>query len=561
MAAEVEVQVEGVSGTIRDTVLANLSLERERDHPLLDSFRIERLHQRAPDEIRNALRPFGYYTPLIQSQLRREEARWIARYVVDPGQPVRVAQVAITIEGPGADDPVLAEWRRNFPLAAGDILLDQVYEEAKDNLLRTGRERGYLYGFLAEHQIDVRADEGTADIRLRYVTGKRMRFGAVTFTRDDLPLRESLLRKYPAFTEGEPYDAEKLYQLHRDLTNSDYFQKVDVVPETDAPVGDEVPVEVTLEMRKRDRYTAGLGYGTDTGPRATLGYERRWVNDLGHRFSSEAVVSEVRQGVSADYRIPLDRPTTDYLGITASRVREDTTSFVRDTSTVGANVTHQVNAWTRTVSINYQEENYEFGAPDSNTRSTMLYPGLALVRVSADDRFFPTRGWRLRLDGRVAAEDYYSSTSLVQGGLGGKAVVPLWGGRLMPRFDLGASYVSDFEQLPASLRFFAGGDQSVRGYAYQSLGVLDKKGNVIGGEDLLVGSLEYDHYLDQKWGLALFHDSGNAFNSFGDYDLKQGAGAGVRYRLPFGVVRLDCAWALSKPGTPWRIHFTIGPDL
>ncbi|HAI23845.1 MAG TPA: outer membrane protein assembly factor, partial [Alcanivorax sp.] len=119
---------------------------------------------------------------------------------------------------------------------------------------------------------------------------------------------------------------------------------------------------------------------------------------------------------------------------------------------------------------------------------------------------------------------------------------------------------SDVTELPASIRFFAGGDASVRGFAYESLGPLDNDGEVIGGRHLLVGSLEYDHPISEQWSLAVFTDAGNAFNNFDDYEIRHSAGFGVRWRSPLGPIRVDFARGIEE-GREWRLHLSMGPDL
>jgi len=155
-----------------------------------------------------------------------------------------------------------------------------------------------------------------------------------------------------------------------------------------------------------------------------------------------------------------------------------------------------------------------------------------------------------------------SDISFLQGDLRGKLILPLLGGRFITRADLGGSIAADFQELPVSQRFFAGGDFSVRGYAYNSLGPTNASGEVVGGKHLIVGSAEYDHYFGQKkrFGVALFIDAGNAFD-FSQFDLFTGAGAGVRWRFPFGLLRIDGAQALDDPDHPWRLHISLGPDL
>ncbi len=553
----VEVTLTGVGGEMLQTVRENLSLLREADHPRLTEYRIRTLHRRAEDEIRRSLQPFGYYEPVIESELAPTDGLWRAAYLIRPGTPVHVSTVDLRLTGPGEEEPAFVRWREGFPLQAGDRLLHQPYEEAKRDLQRIAREKGYFEAQLTEQTIRVDLDSDSAAIRLHLATGPRYRFGEVTFS--ELPLSEELLQRFLPFQPGEPYDAAKVFELQQALYDATYFNRVDVIPHTEAAVEGPVPISVELEMRNRTRYAAGAGYGTDTGPRLTFGLDRRWVNRRGHRFGAELVASGLGTTVSGEYRIPLEQPSTDYLGLSAGWEDVETDTSDRRTSTIGIGVTRALGRWLRTLSVNYQRE--DFLLAGERNRSDMLIGAADWQRLEADDRLFPRRGWRFSGGVRGAAEALGSDTDFVQVQLRGKVVHPFAGGRLLVRGDLGATEVEAFERLPASLRFFAGGDQSVRGFALDALGPTNDAGQVIGGRYLLVGSVEYDRYFNDRFGAALFYDAGNAFNTASDYTLEQAVGVGLRIRLPFGVVRVDAASAVSVSGNPWRLHVTIGPDL
>ena len=142
----------------------------------------------------------------------------------------------------------------------------------------------------------------------------------------------------------------------------------------------------------------------------------------------------------------------------------------------------------------------------------------------------------------------------------GKLLFPFAGGRVLIRGELGYTEVTDVTELPASIRFFAGGDSSVRGFAYESLGPEDESGDVIGGRHLATGSLEVDHPITERWHLAAFTDAGNAFNTINEFEPRHSAGLGVRWRSPLGPIRLDIARAIDEH-RDWRIHLSMGPDL
>jgi len=556
-ALTVEVRVEGIDGALYDNVLQYLTLAAERDHPLLEVHRLSRLHQRATGEIREALRPFGYYQPEVSATLSEQAGGWLAHYRIAPGTPVRVRELALQVEGAAASDAAFHAWRAAFPLQVGDVLQHALYEHAKRDLLQLARDRGYFEAQLAQQALEVRLADNSARLVLHLVSGPRYEFGPVRF--EAVALNDELLRRFLTFQSGQPFDAERLFELQRALADSDYFEFIEVRAGAETALAGQVPVEVRLRLKPPTRYTFGLGYGTDTGPRLSLGLERRRVNSAGHRFNAEATVSQIQTGVRGVYRIPLQRhPNTDFLSFSGGWEEEDLDTSQRETLTVGTGLTMQLGRWQRTYALTLQSERYTVA--DQQDTTTLVLPSVNLLRVEADDRLFPRQGWRLGVELRGASETLGSDASLLQGVLRAKAVVPLVGGRLITRADLGASQTPDFERIPASLRFFAGGDNSIRGYAYKSLGPRNAAGEVVGGRHLLVLSGEYEYYFGPVFGAALFCDAGNAFDD-GDYELKRGAGAGLRWRLPFGALRLDLASPVNEGGVDWRLHLTVGPDL
>ena len=114
--------------------------------------------------------------------------------------------------------------------------------------------------------------------------------------------------------------------------------------------------------------------------------------------------------------------------------------------------------------------------------------------------------------------------------------------------------------IPPSLRFYAGGDQSVRGYGYKKISPADDEGNLVGGKNLLTYSLEVERSLYDQWSGAVFYDSGMVSDTLAGSTIHSGAGVGLRWNGIFGQIRLDLAKALDENGS-WRIHFTMGADL
>jgi len=560
-AISVRIEIEGVERDLERNIRSSLSLGQEDEDELTEE-RVRRLHADAPDEIEEALQPFGYYRPVIDSELTQEGERWIARYTVDAGPAIKIASVDLRIDGDGRNDPLFSRAVAEFPVKQGAVLYHPDYEQGKGLLTEIAAENGYLDAEFDESQVRVDLQRYQADVVVHYDTGPRYRFGETRFNQDVLD--PDLLRGYVTWERGEPLNVDAVLQLQSALSDSPYWSRVEVVTNREQAVGLEVPIDVNLVPAKPQRFSGGLGYGTDTGPRATGMWELRRINRRGHRGEAEARISEISQSARMSYLIPGPFPRTDVLSFNTAYQLENTDTSESETYLIGAQRTQQRGGWREALSLNYQREDFEVGLDTGIT--DLLVPGASWERIRADDRIYTTRGERLRLSLQGGDESLLSDVSFLQANAQAKLIRTLSERhRLIGRVEAGYTETDAFRLLPPRFRFFAGGDQSVRGYGYQELGPEDEAGNVIGGESLLVGSVEYEFRLIdfprlEDFSVAAFFDAGNASRSFGGA-IEQGAGLGIRWRSPIGPIRADFAFALSEDGTPFRFHLNIGPDL
>jgi translocation and assembly module TamA len=551
--------VEGLEDALRDNVLATLGINRFVSQAAPEEIQLRWLHGRAEREIREALQPFGYYNPTIESSLERIPGGWEARYRIQPGEPILIAVLDVRVLGAGEQDPAFQRVLDSLPLALGQPLDHVQYERLKQTLETLAIERGYFDARFAERVIRIDLQAYQAAIHLHYDTGQRYRFGDVTFKQNILA--PELLARFPRFQPGDPYTTSDLLRLQSDLFASPYFAQVQISAPPDAASG-IAPVEVELEPNKQRRYSFGLGYGTDTGIRGRARLRQNWINRQGHHYEAELLGSQIQSRLGFRYMIPGRDPTTDEYALTAGYIWQDYERQEFQRITLGGGWQHQDGKWLKNYSLNYQYE--EFSVGDVPTESSLLLiPGLNWTWVDADDRLNTTRGLLFGVDLRGASTALLSDLTFVQGALRLKGVyAPNENSRIIARADAGTTFIrEDFEQLPVSLRFFTGGDASVRGYAFNSIGPTDADGVVIGGKNLLVGSLEYEHRVWNNWSLAAFMDSGDAFDGASP-EMKTGVGVGLRWRSPVGPVRIDFASGLDRPpGDTFRFSFSIGPDL
>ena len=556
-APAVKIMVDGLDDKLKENVLAYLTIEQERKSDDLTERRIRRYHGRAEREIRQALQPFGYYHPVIESDLSHQDKEWVASYQIDPGPPVTVTSLDIVVEGPGKDEAPLAKARKNLPLGMGDRLIHADYEKAKAQLRAASLDNGYRNAVYTASEVRVYQQSNQAEVILHLQTGDKFHFGPVSFNGSDLS--EKLLRSFVPFKTGDVWSNRELLKLQRGLVDSNYFSAVNIVPLSVAEGSIEVPLDVTLIPRKNQKYSIGLGFSTDTGPQVTLDWIHRRINRRGHQLGAEASASQIRQDISTTYSIPLSKPRTDVFDITASLRREDTENVKSLIRELRGSHNIKRGKWRQVLSLGYKREDYDIGSSDD--LASLLIPKASWTWVDANNRLVARKGFRFVLETSGAHKAVLSDTSYIQGIVRGKVIYPLgWKLRLVSRADLGASALSSIDKLPASNRFFAGGDNSVRGYDYKSLGPTNNRGEIIGGKHLAVGSLEFDYQFINKWYAAVFYDLGNAFNDLG-INPKSGVGFGIRWASPIGMVRVDAASAISEDNDPWRLHITFGPDF
>lgn len=554
----VNIEINGIDKLLEDNVRLYLSIEQQKNHPLLSEGRLHRLHKKAPQEIANALKPFGYYRPLIDTKLTKSSAdQWLATYVIDPGPPLPVAAFNFTISEEMAKDEKFQTLMQKSSLHKGDVFSHLQYEEFKSSMAKLASERGYFNARFTEHRVEIDLDVYEVRIFLSYDGGHRYRFGEVHL--DQNVINSELLQRYIPFERGTPYTLNQLIELQQALNDSNYFQTVEVSPGEPLDNSNEIPITVKLTPRKRHRFSFGLGFGTDTGARGKFDWEMPRINSSGHRFDSDTQISQIGYSVIANYRVPIYNPRTDQLIYSAGIFNETIDDRESTLRSIGISLKHRRKEWRETISLNYQQE--DFIVADDSGRSILLIPGINWSRTWGSNFIYVLDGVRFDIDLRGANKELFSDNDFAQLQSNIKFITSLGKhNRFITRGTLGSTWSDEFHELPSSVRFFAGGAQSVRGYSYKSLGPVDASGEVIGGKYLLVGSIEFEHMFISKWGLAVFYDVGSAIDDFND-DLEKGAGFGLRWKSPVGTIRVDMANALSRDGNPWRLHIDIGPDL
>ncbi|WP_405233240.1 autotransporter assembly complex protein TamA [Lentisalinibacter salinarum] len=556
-AARAELLIEGIEGELLANARSFAGLSDEPcDAP---AWRVRRGFRNLDQEITDALRALGYYGPTFEKTLDLErEDCWLATVVVDAGPRTRYREVDVRIGGAAEEDPAfLAEAREGRP-REGEPLHHGEYAAYKDRLRIAAAERGYVEAEFTAARIDVWPEQQAADVTLHFASGPRYRVGEITVEQDFL--EPGLVRGFLDLQEGVPYDAALVSDAYQAMLTSGYFRSVRIEPDLSVSPDHRIPVTVRLTPATRIEYNVGVGASTDGGLRLRGGYENMRVNDRGHRLRAELLASDVESYLTASYRLPVGDPTVEWLSYNAGLRNEDTDTSETDSATFGVKrVTKLGGDWLRTEGLELGYWDYQVSTDSDD--SVLVLPSLAFSRARFDWDVNPRRGYSVGVEARGTHRAIGSSTSFLQFSGYFRFVHPLGPkGKLIAGTELGLTMKSELDELPPEFRFFAGGDSSVRGYGYQTLGPTDEEGNVVGGTRLATVRLEYAHDLFGNFAGAVFVDAGNAFDQL-EWSPSVGAGIGLRWRSPVGPLRVYLAHPFDDPGRSVRLHITLGPDL
>ncbi|MCB1578025.1 MAG: outer membrane protein assembly factor, partial [Xanthomonadales bacterium] len=509
-AARVTVQLDGIDGDLRAAALGAVELQQYEKREVSRA-QVRRLYRRAEQQIEQALQPYGYYNAKVDGELVNEGEAFRAVLHVKAGQPVKVSELSIRIDDAARKLRAVRSAISAFSPQKGQRLDHASYERSKAAIHASLFSVGYLDAELATHRVEVERASNTAKIELEWKLGPRYRFADTNF--EGGQFGDDFMQRFIPWDVGDYYSQDKLLELQQRLFDANYFAISQVQPDTEHAAEGKVPIAVTLAPAKRTVYTAGLFIGTDTGVGVRGGIERRWVNRRGHKLKFETILAQRLKTLSTLYQIPLPGPDNHSLNFGITYRDENTKTSESKTLRLAANDSKTWHGWTRTIGLQFLTG--DFKVADEKGHTTLLYPEVALTKKRADDFNFPRKGWSLTLAARAGQKGLLSDTSFAQVTADAKWIHGLGdNGRFIGRGSAGYTQVGDFDKLPPELRFFAGGDRSIRGYTFQTIGPRrltddNTEPKVIGGDRLLVGSAEYEYYFTPSWGAAAFVDAGD----------------------------------------------------
>ncbi|HCM1376572.1 TPA: outer membrane protein assembly factor [Vibrio parahaemolyticus] len=550
--ADVSLKLKGIDGALEDNVKAYLSSIPEKDYSTSLRFQA-----RLDQSITEALNALGYYHAKISYSISEGNDELIVN--IHKGLPVKIKVMDVVISGEAKEDEEFTNLIAKSPLKVGRILNQGEYDSLKSGIRNLALQRGYFNGDFKLNKLEVIPELNEANVRLHYDSGIRYHFGPVEITGSQI--WENRVESMRPFEIGEPYLVSDVGEYNQNLSNTDWFSSVFVEPDlSKLEDGRELPIKVSLAPAAKNQIETGIGYSTDTGVRGTLKWKKPWVSARGHSFNTALSLSKPEQTITAGYKIPLDDVLREYYQLQFGLKHLDN----RDTESLESNLAVERHwltdgGWHKTVYVRHLYENFSQGLQDDGVQ--FVLPGATFSRTRVRGGSMPMWGDKQSVTVEYGDPALLSETRVLRL-LGRSSWIRGIGEnhRGLFRFEGGANITEEFEKLSPSLRFFAGGDNNIRGYGYESISPVDESGALTGAKYILSSTLEYQYRVYGNWWAATFYDIGDAFNDTPEW--KSGAGVGIRWASPVGPVSFDFAWGLDeKPNNEFRIHFSLGPEL
>ncbi|MFV8454818.1 autotransporter assembly complex protein TamA [Vibrio owensii] len=550
--ADVSLTIKGIDGALEDNVNAYLSSIPEDDYSTSLRFQA-RLEQ----SITEALNALGYYHAKISYTITKDNDELIVN--VKPGEPVRIKKMDVVISGEAEKDEEFTNLINKSRLKEGRILNQGEYDALKSGIRNLALQRGYFNGDFKLSRLEIVPELNEANVRLHYDSGIRYHFGTVEILGSQI--WEDRVDSLRPFKTGEPYLVSEVGEYNQNLSNTDWFSSVFVEPDlSKLDDGRDLPIKVSLAPAAKNQLETGIGYSTDTGVRGTLKWKKPWVSARGHSFDTALSLSKPEQTITAGYKIPLDDVLHEYYQLQFGLKHLDN----RDTESLESNLAverHWITdgGWHKTLYVRHLYENFSQGLQEDGVQ--FVLPGASFSRTRTRGGNMPMWGDKQSVTVEYGDPALLSETRVLRL-LGRTSWIRGIGQnhRGLFRLEGGANITDEFEKLSPSLRFFAGGDNNIRGYGYESISPTDASGALTGAKYMVTSTLEYQYRVHGNWWGAVFYDIGDAFNETPVW--KSGAGVGIRWASPVGPVSFDFAWGLdTEPDPEFRIHFSLGPEL
>jgi len=541
-----------LAGTLRK----GLSLQRWQNDPKMSAEQLRRLADEAVSETRQVAATEGYFSPTIELRIDESQPEWQVNLSVEPGPRTRVAEIDIRFSGPAAQDDearrLFKRVRDGWRLRRGEPFRQADWDAAKREAARELASWRYAAARVADSRATIDPETRQAKLEVELASGPAFRFGPVRVT----GLRryaDSVAENLSPIRPGATYDRDLVLGYQRRLLETGYFASVQADIDTHPLLADAAPLRISVIEASTQHVEAGVGYSTDSGPRVELRYSNQDVFDSAWRFRSGLRLDEKIQQLQLDLDTP-PLPSARWNSVFTRARQADIQNETTRELAVGAthNLYHGLAPIALVVSGHLEEQRV---AGDVTDNRHALYFGYRRSFRRTDDLVLPRAGYLGTAEIGGALPEL-ATREFLRAVVRASLIIPIGRtGELLLRGEAGSVVAKTREGIPSTFLFRTGGDQTVRGYSYESLGV--RQGDaIVGGRRLLLGAVEYTHWFGESWGIAGFVDAGNAWDQGLSFDPAVGYGVGGRFRTPIGPIRADLAY--GEKTSEFRLHFSVG---
>jgi len=559
--AHIRVSIEGVSNAQIKPLKQQLDILKYQSFALKSTSKLTVLYKSGISTITNALKTQGYYQAKVTGKLtyHQKTQQWDITYKVSLGPKIRIKTVKISISGAGEHDPQIAKIIHDSQLKAHNVFKLNDYESFKKSLINTANDRGYFQAHFIKKEVLIDVKANYVNISISFNTDDRYQYGNIVFQQKWFQYDDAFLLRLVPFKKGSPYNNSDIHQLEDNLQKSGYFNSIRVKtkPQVKSHL---VNVIIDLRAKKSQEYLFGIGYGSETHLRGTIGMTFPHVTKTGQSFKAFIQLSKIYTHFVINYLIPGKNPLTEHYLLSASRSKTNITPYYALSNAFGVDYVRKFHLWNSRLGVSV--ETVKVTPEGSPTRHLeYLLPTASVGYSSLHPAGYYNQGFVFddTLTGGIKGP--LTSTTFIKNTLTMTASLSLnENNRFFVNALGGALYTHNLTDLSPTLRYYAGGVGLVRGYNYKSLGPLDNSGNLLGGKYILAGSVNYEHHLFGDWSGLLYYDIGNAFNRLNHFNPQKGAGFGISWRTLLGPVNFYITKPLNHTND-WHFDLNVGVDF
>lgn len=544
-----------VKGIENKTLLKNVNLHLAQLEAVdkNETYAFERYKYLVSKAVDTALRAEGYYNSDFTFTPKTKDSLYLN---VKLDKPIRLEQRNVELLGDATQDIDFKKLINSIP-KVGTILNHKDYDNFKSDFDTLSHSKGYFDSQWLYHRLEINPLKHIANWQLGYNSGKRYQYGEFIFESDQIHLE--YLKNILKIKQNDAYSINDLSTLATDLSSTKWFSSVVIEPEI-INQSKLVNLHIKTTPEKRNLVEVGIGYETNVGPHLRLDWRKPWLNKRGHSIETKTYVSKPQQTFEVGYNIPLkENPLNHYYQAAASFEHESLKDIKYTTSLLGfQRFWNSPDDWSYSFGLKARYDSFYQG--DNKLKTLLIYPTFSFNRIRSDGKRFPNWG-----DSQKIIVDYGNQIWGSDVDFYSIRATTTWirtfdvNHRVYLKGELGYLHSNQFERIPTALRFFAGGDNSIRGFSYKELSPRDKDNNrLTGASRLATLNAEYQYQVYPSWWGAIFYDTGLASHSFNSDDIHSGAGLGVRWASPIGAIKFDVAYPIKQKNNKRDIHFYIG---